>query len=230
MRIFKEEINLEKLLIISFFSIATLEVISELFSYKLFIYIFKPIIPLLLMTFYWTSSCRRNILFFLIVTFSMISSMFFIQTTENMLFIGLLAFFIHRILVIFYIIKSERIKDYIPTFLIMIPLLFIFFYLLSILDEFPKRTYYILIVQIILVSILGGITVSSYIMNNNRKNTWLLIFGLLSVSHNFIVLIEKYFFYNITYVNFRPIVMVLNVAVYYTFYKFFIESERLDNN
>ena len=230
MRIFKEETNLEKLLIILFFVAVTIEVISELILFRPFLYIFKPLISLSLMALYWITSSKRNILFFLIAIFLMIASVFFIQKTEKMLFIGLVSFSIHRILTVFYIVKSEKIKDYIPLFLAMIPFLFFFFYLLTILDEFPKRTYYILIIQIVLVSTLGGITVSGYIMNHSRKNTWLLIFGLLSVFHSFITYIEKYYFFNLSFVIFRPIVMLLSAAVNYTFYKFFIESERLSNN
>ena len=229
-KIFRNQTNSEKLLIVLFFFFVTIEVISELLLYRPFLYIFKPLISLSLMVLYWHTSSRKNIAFFLIVAFLMIAGEFFIEKTERMLFMGLIAFSIHRILTILYIIKSERIKDYFPLFLAMIPFLFFFFYLLTILEEFPKRTYYILIIQIILVSILGGITVSGYIMNYNRKNTWLLIFGMLSVFHTFMTYIEKYYFFNLSFVIFRPIVMLLNAAVYYTFYKFFIESERLDNN
>lgn len=230
MKIFKNQTNTEKIIIVLFFTFVIVEVISELLLFTPFLYIFKPLISISLMILYWITSSRKNILFFMIATFLLIAGVFFIQKSEKMLFIGLVAFSIHRILTIFYIMKSEKIKDYFPLFLAMFPFLFFFFYLLTILDEFPLRTYYILIIQILLVSALGGITVSGYVMNYNRKNTWLLIFGLLSVFHSFITYIEKYYFFNLSFVIFRPLSMLLNAAVYYTFYKFFIESERINND
>jgi nicotinamide riboside transporter PnuC len=88
----------------------------------------------------------------------------------------------------------------------------------------------VLIIQNILVSVLGGITISDYMMNNKRKNPWLLIFGLLSVTLYFIVFIEKYYLSDLSPGIFRPMAMILNTMVYYTFYKFVIETERSNDN
>lgn len=226
MRIFNKKDNLEKLIIALYFAVATVEVTAELFSYKPVLFVFKPLISLLLMFLYWKSSIQRNLLFFLVIFFSLITNVFFIPNTEKTLFIALLAFSVHRILTIFYLIKLTKTKDYVPLLIATIPFLFFFFYLLSVSGEMKESRHFVLIIQNILVSILGGITISDYVMNYNRKNPWLLIFGLLSVMLYFIVFIEKYYLSNLSPVIFRPMAMILNTAVYYTFYKYVIETER----
>ena len=231
MRIFNKESDLEKLIITLYFAVVTVEVIAELFSYRPFLFIFKPLISVVLMLLYWNTSNQRNPLFFLAILFSLITNVFFIYDTEIMLFLGLIAFFMHRLLMIYYIIKLIKLKDYIPLLIAMIPFMFFFFYLLSITSELTARSYVILIIQNILISIIAGITLSDYVMNNGKKDTtWLFIFGLLSITQYFIVFIEKYYLSDLSPVSFRPLAMLLNASVYYAFYKFVMAIERLNNN
>jgi len=231
MRIFTKENNLEKLISVLFFSVVTVEVIAELFSYEPILFVFKPLISIVLMVLYWYASNQRNPLFFVTILFYLITNIFFIYDTETMLFLGLIAFFIHRLLMIYYIIKLIKLKDYIPLFIAMIPFMFFFFYLLSITGEITTRSYGILIVQNILISILAGIALSDYVMNNGKKDTtWLLIFGMLSVTQYFIVFIERYYLSDISPISFRPLAMILNSAVHYAFYKFVMAIERLNDN
>ena len=231
MKILSNETNLKRLVLAIYFAVAMVEVTAELFLYKPFLFIFKPLISIVLMVLYWFTSNQRNPLFFFAIFFSLITNMFFIYDTETMLFLGLVAFFIHRLLTIYYIIKLIELKDYIPLFIAMIPFLFFFFYLLSITTELTQRSYGILIIQNILISIIAGITLSDYVMNNSKKNTiWFFIFGLLSVTQYFIVFIEKYYLSDLSPISFRPLAMILNVTAYYAFYKFVIVIERLNNN
>ncbi|MCI4443446.1 MAG: hypothetical protein JHC39_08075 [Lentimicrobium sp.] len=231
MKIFNKENNLEKLIIGLYFTVAAVEVTAELFSNKAFLFIFKPLISIVLMVLYWNTSIRRNPLFFWTILFSLITNVFFIPNTEKMLFFGLIAFFIHRLLMIYYIIKLIKLKDCIPLFIAMIPFIFFFFYLLSITSEITTRSYVILIIQNILISIIAGMTLSNYVMNyGKRENTWFFIFGLLSVTQYFIVFIEKYYLSDLSPISFRPLAMILNTAVYYAFYKFVMSIERLNNN
>jgi hypothetical protein len=228
---FAKENNLEKIISILFFTVVTVEVTAELFSYEPILFVFKPLISIVLMVLYWYASNQRNPLFFVTILFYLITNIFFIYDTETMLFLGLIAFFIHRLLMIYYIIKLIKLKDYIPLFIAMIPFMFFFFYLLSITGEITTRSYGILIVQNILISFLAGIALSDYVMNNGKKDTtWLLIFGMLSVTQYFIVFIERYYLSDISPISFRPLAMILNSAVHYAFYKFVMAIERLNDN
>lgn len=231
MKILNNERNLKKLVLVLYFAVAMIEVIAELFLYKPFLFVFKPLISIVLMVLYWNTSNQRNPLFFFTILFALITNIFFIYDTETMLFLGLIAFFIHRLLIIYYIIKLIELKDYIPLFIAMIPFLFFFFYLLSITTELTTRSYGILIIQNILISTIAGITLSDFIMNNSKKNTtWLFIFGLLSITQYFIVFIEKYYLSELSPISFRPLAMILNASVYFAFYKFVLAMERLNNN
>ena len=229
MRIFNKESKIEKLIIVLYFAIAAVEITTEMFSYKPLLFVFKPLIPTLLIALYWYSSTRRNPLFFVAVTLSLITDVFFISKMESVLFFGLLVLFIHQLVMIYYISKLIKLKDYIPLLIAMVPFLFVFFYLLSISGETVTRIYYIVIIQNILISILAGITLSQYMMFYEKKDMWLFIFGLLSVTQYFIVFIEKYYLSGSSPVVFRPMAMILNTGVYYTFYKFVIETEKLND-
>jgi hypothetical protein len=231
MRIFIKENNLEKLIVTLYFAVAAIEVTAELFSYKPFLFIFKPLISVVLMLLYWKTSHQRNPLFFVIILFSLITNVFFIYDTEAMLFLGLIAFFVHRLLMIYYIIKLVKLNDYIPLAIAMVPFMFIFFYLLSITNELTIRSYGILIIQNILISILAGIALSDFVMNDWKKETtWLFIFGLLSATQYFIVFIDKYYLSDLSPIIFRPLAMILNASVYYAFYKFVMAIEKLNDN
>lgn len=217
---------LDKIIIIFYFIIAIIEVIAELFTYKPALFIFKPLISVLLIVLYWKTSSQRNLVFFVTLTLALITNLFFIPNTEKMLFFGIVTFLIMRIVMIFYIVKLIKIKDFIPLLLGTIPFLFVFFYLFFISSDIPKNSYYILIVQNILMAIIGGIALSNYMMHDSKKHSWLMIFALLSVAQYFIVFIEKYYLSSQSLIVFRPLAMVLNASVYFTFYKFVMEIEQ----
>lgn len=222
----KDKNSTEKWLTILFFAVAVVEITVELLANKPLLFIFKPLISILLMILYWNTSVQKNPLFFIAILFSLITNTFFIPNTEKMLFIGLLFFFIHRILMIYYIVKLTKLRDYIPLCIAVVPFIFLFFYLLSISTGITSKSYIILIIQNVSISIIGGIAVSDYVMNDVKKSPLLLIFGLVSVTQYFIVFIEKYYLSSLAPTVFRPLAMTLNIAVYYIFYKYVIDVEN----
>lgn len=222
----KDKNSTEKWLTILFFAVAVIEVTAELLANRPMLFIFKPLISILLMILYWNTSVQKNPLFFVAILFSLITNTFFIPNTEKMLFIGLLFFFVHRILMIYYIVKLTKLRDYIPLCIAVVPFIFLFFYLLSISTGITSKSYIILIIQNVSISIIGGIAVSDYVMNDVKKSPLLLIFGLVSVTQYFIVFIEKYYLSSLAPTVFRPLAMTLNIAVYYIFYKYVIDVEN----
>lgn len=222
----KDKNSTEKWFTILFFTVAVVEITVELLANKPLLFIFKPLISILLMILYWNTSVQKNPLFFIAILFSLITNAFFIPNTEKMLFIGLLFFFVHRILMIYYIVKLTKLRDYIPLCIAVVPFIFLFFYLLSISTGITSKSYIILIIQNVSISIIGGIAVSDYVMNDVKKSPLLLIFGLVSVTQYFIVFIEKYYLSSLAPTVFRPLAMTLNIAVYYIFYKYVIDVEN----
>lgn len=227
---FNQKSAAERILIVLYFVVATIEVFAESFAYKPLLYVFKPLIPCVLMTLYWVVSPKRDWFLFIVIILAMITDVFFISNIEGMLFLGLIFLFVNRILVICYIHRLIKIRDYIPMLIAMIPFLFVFFYLLSISTVFSIRGYYIVIIQNILISILAGIILSHYMTFYNKNSTWLYIFGLISVTQYLIVFIERYYLSGMAPAAFRPLAMILNTGVYFSFYKFVIANEKLNNN
>jgi uncharacterized membrane protein YhhN len=213
-----------------YFAIGMVEIMAEFFSYKPLIFIFKPLIPLLLMVLYWLCSEKRKGLFFVALSLSLLTNILFIPDDEQMLFFGLITFLIHRILVVYFIISLLRIKDFIPVVIATVPFLLVFFYLFLNTTGIPENSFFILIVQNILISVLGGIAFAHYIMNDNKKNSWLLICGLLFIALQFVVFIEKYYLPHLSPHLFRPLAMGLNVFAFYTFYEFVLTTEKSDDN
>jgi uncharacterized membrane protein YhhN len=226
--ILKDKLTLEKQITFMYFLVASGEIIAELYTNKSFVFFFKPLFSIVLMFLYWNTSNKKSCLFFIAIFFSMITNLFFISKSEEILFVGLMCFLIYRILVIYYIFKLTKIKDFIPLLIAIVPFLFVFFYLLSICEGISSNSYNILIIQNILIAIIGAMALARYVMNDTHKYPWLLVFGLLSVTQYFIVFVEKGYLSDIAPFTLRPIAMILNIGVHYTFYRFVIEIEQSD--
>lgn len=209
-----------------FFINAVLEISAEYFQFKWIIYVTKPLIPIILMVLYWVSSDVKNNLFFLTLFFSAITNLLFIPKNEMFLFYGILAFTIHRIILLYYVYKTVKVRSYKLFVLCTIPLLTIFIYLLIESSYLPANSIPILILQIFLIGIFGGIAVSEYILEDSKQSSYLMICALLFIALQLVIFIEKYFLKSIPIEALRPIAMSLNVLAFYSFYKFIISSEE----
>lgn len=221
----KNKITFENGIILLLSSFVILEVIAALFSFKVILVAYRPIVTLLLMCLYWITSKERSLLFIITMLSLLITSFFILSDSKTALAIGLITFLFHRVVLIFFIIKLNKLKDFVPILIGFIPFIFIFSYLLTLSDEIPENSYYSLVVQNVLVSVLGGIVLSNYIMNQNEYTPWLWIFGLLTVALYFTVFIEKCFLSDMPPTYFRPLAMILYVTSYYSFYRFVIDTE-----
>ena len=123
----KHENRIGKSLSLLFFIIVIIEVVIEFFFDKGLLFFFKPLLSIGIMVLYWNMSKKRNWLFFIVLFLSLITNVLFIPNTQYLLFLGLLVFLVHRILLIYYVIQLIKLKDYIPFFIAIIPFVFIFF-------------------------------------------------------------------------------------------------------
>lgn len=215
--------NKVKLLTIILFFVSLVEITAEYFKILPVIYVFKPSLSIIILLLYWYSSNKRDYLFFLTIGTSLITNVLFIPNHLNLIFIALVVFVIHRIITIYYILKVKKIKDYVPIILASIPFMLLFFYIFFDTELVSRKIYYILIIHNILISLLGGIAISDYIMNNSTFSYWLLICVISFVTLHFIIFLEKFY---IDLLVFRPIAMSLNIFAYFAFYKFIIEIEK----
>lgn len=213
-----------------FFLVFAIEVIAESFSYKPLILIFKPLIPLTLILMYIEESEKKNVVYIVLMFLSLVTNLLFIPNTFESLFYALVVFTIHRILVIFLIIRLNQIKDYIPVLIATAPFLIVFFYLYFETPELPESSLIILVLQNILISVFAGISLSDYVMNDNKQNSILLISAMLFVMLQFSIFIEKYYLNNEYSCILRPLSMSLNAMAFFTFYKYVLEAEKSNNN
>lgn len=228
--LYKSGSKLINILTIAYFIVAVCEIMSELFFYTPLIVLFKPLMPLLLVTLYWCASERRNPLYIGAMVLSSVTNALFIPTDDaDMLAIGLIVFTVHRILVLILVFKLVKVRDVVPVAIGTVPFLLVFFYMLASSDV-PEESFAVMVLQNILISLFGGLAVSNYMMHDDRRNSWLLICGLLFVALQFIVFIEKYWLIGFSPSILRPIAMGLNAFAFYTFYEFVMAMERSDDN
>ena len=187
---------------------------------------FKLIMLFILMLQYWKTSQLNNNLFFIIFSLLLFSDLFIIYNTQNTILCGSVFFILHELVLAYYIIKVIKLKDFYPLLIAIIPFYLIFFCLFEISDVITNDNFYILVLQYNLVSIIGGIALSNYMISNTTENKKLILFGLLFVTLYSILFMQKYWISTLTSANYNIITLILNAIIYYLFYKWVIEIEN----
>lgn len=219
--------NLKPYLYYLFFINGLIEVVAEYFQFLPIIYVTKPLIPLILLVLFWLETKSLPILFFWVYITSSLTNILFIPENETILFYGVIIFTIHRLLLLYLIKKSIGSLNWYIITSIAILLFAIFYYLFLETSEVPKNSYVLLIFHVFLVSILGSICITNYIKKDTIMSAYLLIAGLLFISLQLVIYIEKYFLHSINIVPLRPIAMLLNVLAFFSFYKFILEVHKV---
>jgi hypothetical protein len=222
--------NILKSITVCYFVIAFFEVLAEYFVSNSVICILKPILPLLLILLYYIESHKKDLVFITALLLSSLTNILFIPDKPMFLFYGVLVFSSHRIISIDLIFRHQKVKDYIPMIIATAPFLLIFFYLFSETIEIPENSFYILVFQNLLISLFAGVALSSYVMNDNKQNSILLISALLFVMLQFVIFIEKYFLIDEFEELFRPLAMTLNALAFFSFYKYIVTAEKSHHN
>jgi hypothetical protein len=219
--------NLKPYLYYLFFINGLIEVVAEYFQFLPIIYITKPLIPLILLVMFWLETKSLPILFFWVYITSSLTNILFIPEDETILFYGVIIFTIHRLLLLYLIKKSIGSLNWYIVTSIAVLLFAIFYYLFLETSEVPNNSYVLLIFHVFLVSILGSISITNYIKKDTIMSAYLLIAGLLFISLQLVIYIEKYFLHSINIVPLRPIAMLLNVLAFFSFYKFILENYKV---
>lgn len=216
------------MLIALFFLVSLSEAIAEFFEYRSFIFIFKMLLMPILMLLYWTTSSVKNLYYLIALFFAFIANMLFIYNEDfDFIIFGATTFLVYRIITIYLIMKFVKINSYFPVIIGSLPFLFIYFYLTCLTIDELGDGLFVYIIQAMFMSFLGGLSVGVYMINDNRKNYWLLISTLL-FTVNQILLVIKLFYLSV--ITFQPISMALYCFAQYGFYKFIILSEQKDLN
>lgn len=208
--------------IIAFFCVGMVEIVAEYFYYKPFIIALKPLLPLLLLLVYFIEFKKVDIMLFGILITSSITNFLFIWIDEYVFF-GVSIFSIHRILMIVYLFKILKIRDFLALSLATIPFLFFsVFIFLDVVFETTQIQNFILFHNI-MVSILSGIALSQYVMKDSIGITWLMLAVFLFFCLHVLVFIELFY---VRYSFIRSLAMTLNVFGFYSFYRFVCVMSR----
>ena len=200
----------------------------EILAYSIFneTLVFSTIsIPVLLIALYFLSSVKQNLLFFSILIFLLIENIWTLFYDSRFSF-GIICSSIQKIALIILIFKLIKERNYLYLSIVSFAFLLIFLYLFSTTSETSYVDFKFLMLQNILTSVLGGIAVSSYMIDDNRKNSWLLISILLFIGLRFMLFIQSFYLTDLTLPVIKPIIIALNIFAYFTMYKFVIEAEK----
>ena len=202
----------------AFFLLGMIEISAEYFAFLPIIILIKPLLPLLLLFAFKAEFGTSKLLFNLILISSCVTNVLFIWV-EDLIFWGVTIFTIHRILMIVFLIQILKIKDFIPLILATIP--FMLFAIYIFLDvEFQSSTIqYFIFVQNCMISVLGGMALSQYVLKDSSKITWLMLSVFLFFCLHFLVFIELFY---VRYNFMRSLAMLLNITAFFAFYKYVV--------
>jgi hypothetical protein len=206
-----------------YFLIAAIEIVGEYFKNSGLVYATKPFIILILIFIYWNTSNKLNLIYVIALIFSWIANIFFISNLYESIFIGAILFFFYRIMTIYIVLRQIKLPSVFPTVVGCVPFLFIYMYFVNLTYITIGEGLVVFVIQCILISFLGGLSVGNYILSASRANALLLLSTLFFAITQFIFVIRLYY----TDVNiFQPIAMALFAIAQYLFYKFLLLAEE----
>jgi hypothetical protein len=222
MEAFKNNIK-QKRISIFYFLLSFVVLISEIAGIRPMVYLFKPLLIPTLILLYFFSSAKKNMIYLFALLFVFISNISFLETTPERLFYGVIMYMGYRFLTIVLVYRIIKDNNILPLTIATIPFLCVTIYLIILTEETLAVSFYPALINAILISLLGGLSLSNYILNDNKKNSLLLISTLLFVVQNILFIIQKYYFTNEI---FQPISIIILATSHYAFYKFLILDEE----
>lgn len=206
-----------------FIAIVLLLIIVVFFEFKTIEYVLKSIsIPVLMMLYILTSK-RKNILYLFALLCAAVSNILFISTDADLLNYGLIAFLIYRIITIILVIKASPKLSFFTVAVGSVFFLFPLLYFIVLTDSSLGQSFLVAVINVILISILGGLSLSNYLMEEGFKHTWLLISTFLYTIIVFLFVIQKYYLF---IPIFQPIRVLVLMSAHYFFYLYLLMTEK----
>jgi len=193
------------------------------FDFKTIEFILKSIsIPVLLLL-YVNTSVRKNKLYLFALFSAAVSNILFISTDSDWLNYGLFAFLIYRIITIILVIKASTKLSFFTVGIGSVFFLFPLLYFIVLTQDSLGQSFLVAIINVVLVSILGGLSLSNYLMEEGFKHTWLLISTFLYTIIVFLFVIQKYYVF---IPIFQPIRVLVLMSAHYFFYLYILMTEQ----
>lgn len=214
---------LSKILIIIYFVNLFLYCISSLVGLEKLENVFWFIrIPILLIL-YLLVSKKRQILYIMALLLYQSASVCFKLEIPNAFIYATLSSVFFKFCFLFLILDLVTKKNRFAVGIAFVPFFILYLYLIEIVVNSLGEVYYIWIINALVTSFIGGVSIICYVNNADKKSYWLLISGIL-----FIIQIGA-FFINKFYIKNEAIyqMVILSYAIsHFTFYKFIILKEE----
>lgn len=218
-----------KVLTSAYFLMIFVEIAASLIDYQPLIFAAHVALPILLLGLYFTEFKIKSKLMLALLILQIISNVYFFFATTNLYVYTLVSFILLRVLSLILVFKNTTERNYLHILTGSFPFLLIFFYLASVTSDVSDFEFDILILQNILISILGGLSVVNYLKNDNRTHSLLLISTLLYIGLRFIVFIEHYFLDEQANLIYKPFEIILSSLATFSFYKFVLTANETNH-
>jgi len=178
----------------------------------------------LIFVIYFLSSFRKNKLYLSSLLFSLLSILFLFLKSDLGVLSATLFFLVFIILTTRIVIKNSKKVSFIPVVLGFLPFLSILFYLIYLTYSSLGMNYLPSIINALIISFLGGLAVSNFILEeDNMKNILLLISTLLFILLIFVFMIERYY---LSVQVLKPIRTICFFGGHYLFMLYLLLSEH----
>lgn len=212
----------ENLLLFLYFGIGFFEIIAEYYNNTTLMYVLKPLLVPILALLYWIKSKEKNIHFLFSLFFVLLANIFFISKDFYSIVIASVFLITYRGLIIYVVMKRVIINSFLPVFLGSIPFGVLFGYLTFLTMNELGKGLFIYFVQVLFLSFLGGLSLSNYMIEESKKNFWLLVHVVLFAFIQFILVLKLYY---LSIIIFQPISMLFYIIAQFGIYKFMLLSE-----
>lgn len=207
-----------------YFFVSFVELFNEVIIKNPSLYFFKLLIVPALAIYYYLCSSKQNWIYYLVLLTSfLLNFIFFIPKLANLQVAQTLSSINHCLMLA--VISKKLLKTNFWSLLIaIIPFVTVFAYLYVLvinsgfLNPVPSA------INIIVLSIIGGVALSNYMFRETKINTLLLISSLLFTSQIFIYALQKYYSQDAAL---QPITVIIFIASHYVFNMFVLEREKI---
>ena len=177
-----------------------------------------------LMALYYFSTQKRVFYYYLALSVSCLSILFFIEKTNIRLFYGAICYSLYLFLDVFLVWKKVKKNTFWPIMIATIPFLFLSIYLIDLTQDLLLDNFYPAIIIGLLISVLCGLSLYSFLFHEDRMSIWLIISSILILIQICAFLIQKYYVSNMV---FEPLIAIIYTVSHYVFYKFMIANNEL---
>lgn len=212
------------LLSVFYFVLVVFLAVSVYYNTELLTCISRVLCMVLIVGIYLLNSNKKDkiYLYSLLSCFISVLLFFFNQSETGVLAAGLF-FIIYRVLMIDIIFKKSKKIRVIPVFLGSVPFFAFLLYVVFLTHSSLGHNFYPAIIHVLLISLMAGVVVSNYILEDDVKNIWLLTSVLFFTIMIFVFIIERYY---IEIKLFKPLRSVTFFIGQYLFLRYMILSEH----